>query len=766
MHPSRVSSPAPGRFVSVLGAALAAAFLLTAVPRPVAAQNVNDAFTPFAAAFDLRELASDGAGHLWIASGGGALRFDVATQGWTQFLKGLGTGPRGNDLVTVAVDALGRIWVGSATRGFTFYDPVTHRWDRDSEEWPDPHIRVIRTFGSGVYIGTQNGLSLKPTANRTDICNDSDPSCDVPSYGVNDYALLGDTLWVATQKGLGRFNGSFWDSAAALPPGSVGSASLSLAVHQGVLWEATAGDVRRLVGGAWETFPLTVNRLVETGGGLYAVADTQVWAWNGTDWAAFPVPLGAGTTIRDLCAVGGDLYFALSSGLGRMRLGQSQLDRFYPPGPGLVGVFSGITVDRSGVMWAGTSEMRIGVLSYDGAAWSLIEPSTGGLRSQWIFDVEADPVGAIWVAHCCCPVPADCPLQIADASGFRTLNILNALVVLPDAAGRMWVGTDRFGVLVLERNPDDGSWNQLFNLTSASTGGSLANDNITALAVTPDGTYIGHGSAGVDYWPNGGNLDSGRNGQGWIHIGEGGFGLLDTNVGAMVANGEDVWVGTSGGLHRFRKGVLLERCPTKDRRVSSDLARKVNAMVVDALGGLWVATDNGLLYLRRGSECTVDGADFAVFDESNSPLPHNRVRAAAVSPTDGSVWMGTASGLLRIDPALYTGSTPPPDRYVLYPNPLDLRPDARPARRTVIFGVDVGGVNVAPASPDAVFQPEVFDLAGQRVGTFTRRSSPGTGSWIWDGANTAGHFVVPGVYIVRARTSGGDVVVRKLGVLR
>jgi hypothetical protein len=88
-----------------------------------------------------------------------------------------------------------------------------------------------------VYIGTENGLSLKPTPNRTDICADSDPGCIVPSYTVNDYALVGDTLWVATQGGLGRFNGETWDSAGALPPGSIGQESSSLAVFQGTLWK-------------------------------------------------------------------------------------------------------------------------------------------------------------------------------------------------------------------------------------------------------------------------------------------------------------------------------------------------------------------------------------------------------------------------------------------------------------------------------------------------------------------------------------------------
>lgn len=418
-------------------------------------------------------------------------------------------------------------------------------------------------------------------------------------------------------------------------------------------------------------------------------------------------------------------------------------------------------------MWAGTSEGLIGILGFNGSVWSQIPSAQGGLISQWIFDVEADPTDALWVGHCCCPVPSDCPMQIKDDAGFQNFyNVLNARVLVPDGSSRMWVGTAADGVVVMERDANTGAWTPAFSLTPESTGGVMASAHVTALAVTSDGTYIGHVNDGIEYWPHNGNLNSGRNGQGWTHVGTGGFGLLDANVGAMTAVGSDVWVGTSGGLHRFRRGILLDRCPTRNRHDPGDQARRVTSMVPDALGGIWMGTDTGVLYLPRGGACDVDGGDFAVFNESNSPLPSNRVTAGALSPTDGAVWMGTATGLLRIDPSVYNGSAAP-DRYVIYPNPLDLRPEAGSAFRTVYFGVVIRGAKVASAVPvDAVSQPEIFDLAGKRVGSFARRTSPGSGGWAWTGTNTYGDFVAPGIYVVRTRTAGGEVVTRKVGVLR
>jgi ligand-binding sensor domain-containing protein len=741
--------------------ALAAGLLLVCVlGTPVAAQSPVGAVTPFVNASDLRDLAVDESRMIWIASNGGALRFDPAEETWTVFPKLLGTGPRGNDLVTVAVDALGRVWVGSATRGFTFYDPATGLWDRLSEEWPDPRIRVIRALGSGVYIGTQDGLSLKPTPLRTDICAEAIPSCIVPSYVVNDYALMGDTLWVATQDGLGRFNGETWDAAEALPAGSVGPAGpeyVSLAVFEGTLWAATELGVRRLVNGAWEGAGINADRLVVSGGELFAIAGKTLASWSGTEWVSLVIPNTEFNAIRDLEREENGFFLATDQGLVRTRVGEAN-QLFVPPGPALTEPYAGIAVDSQGIVWAGTQQGRIGLVRYDGVSWDLFDEGDG-LESRWIFALLSDPEDRIWVGHCCCSTPPDCRLEARVDDGFLNLGqVRNAWGLDYDSHGRIWAGTDQLGVSVLE-NQGGEVWDIALELTQASTGGALASNIIRTLVTTDDGTYFGHYSQGLDYWPHRGILSNGSNGSNWSHTGAQGFGLLDNNVGAIAEVGDDVWVGTAGGLHRFRDGALQSRCPTKILDRSGDQSRPVSAIVGDRRGGLWIGTDNGLLYLKRGAQCTGTGGEFALLDENNSALPSGAILSAAVSPVDGSIWVGTSAGIARIDPDRFVGANPPPDRYLLYPNPL--RPDE--STGLVNLGVEVDGTRVIAAPLADFSRPEVFDLTGRLVGEFDVFEGE---SWVWDGRNLNRDTVAPGLYLVRARRTSGEVLVLKLGVLR
>ena len=168
----------------------------------------------------------------------------------------------------------------------------------------------------------------------------------------------------------------------------------------------------------------------------------------------------------------------------------------------------------------------------------------------------------------------------------------------------------------------------------------------------------------------------------------------------------------------------------------------------------------------RREPATSAGDEFIPYTENNSALPSSQIFSGALDPVDGSVWFGTggtdqsSSGLVRIDPLTFVGREPPADRYVLYPNPLDLRPVS--GARRVTFGLLVAGQSVQPASDGAVSRPEVFDLSGARVGRFDVDLRDN--SWVWNGKNSSGHVAAPGIYLVRAQTPDGPVVLR-LGVV-
>ncbi len=761
--------PARPRFVFAL---LAAPLLGLGAPA-ASAQNVVDAFTPYVNAYDLRDLDHDGNGHLWAASmGGGAVRYDLAAGTWTQFPKLL-NGPRGNDLATLCIDGSGRVWTGSATRGYTFYDPATGRWDRLVDDWPDPHIRVIRCFGNGVYIGTQAGLTLKPSASRTDVCAPAAPGCIVPSYIVNDYALSGDTLWVATQAGLARFSGGTWDSAGTLPAGSVGSAVQSLALHRGVLFRAGAQGVQRLAGGAWVPTGLAADRLVAQGDTLFALRGSvrEFYRWDDGQeaWRAVALSRYPDGDLNDVVQLGGVFYFATSRGISTAREGDSTFGaQLLPPGPPVASPVGGMGADAQGTVWAGTQESAIGLMSFNGDVWSAYTPADG-LHEDWIFGVFPDRQGRVWVGHCCCGDNLNgCPIDLRLPSAIVPLpSVRNVYSLDEDSQGRIWTGTDGLGAYVLQ-DQGGNSWQPVLHLDQASTGARMASNFVRAVAVTPDGVYLGHLAAGLDYWPTQGNLAQGADGSNWIHLGAGASGLLDPNVTALTAVGSDVWLGTAGGgLHLLRGGVLQSRCPTRVSGQSGDQPRPVSAIVADRQGGIWIGTSGGVLYLPRGGTCDASGGEFTVFTTDNSALPDDQVTAGTLDPVDGAVWFGTRNGFLRIDPSVYTGGAPPAERYVLYPNPIDYTPGSPISLRRVHLGIQVREGVVNPVDRGAAGKPLVYDIAGQEVGEFEEdNTTGGNGSWSWDGKNTAGNVVAPGLYLVRARTGAKGTVVLRLGVVR
>jgi ligand-binding sensor domain-containing protein len=738
------------------------AVLVLAAAPSAPAQSLNESFTPFVSAHEMLDVVHDpDRGVLWIASSGGLLEFTLATETWTQHPKLLGTGPRGNDLTSVCLDDDATVWMGSATRGFTYHDPDTEYWDRFTEDWPDPRIRALRCLDGTIYVGTQEGMAIKPTPTRTDICNEVDAGCLIPSYIVNDFAELGDTLWVATQEGLGRRSGDTWDSAGSLPAGSTGQESRSLAVFGGELWEARDLPVRRLAGETWTATGLVATRLVVADGALHALAGNRVHRWDGAAWLDLDVPLDPGLVVNDLVRLDGAYLLATSSGLVRWAEGSGSVDTFLPPGPPLSEPVAGLAVDDEGIVWAGTQRGRIGIMATDGVTWSVIRPSDDGLEGTWIFRLLVDSGGRLWTGHCCCQgTGTDCGVEVLEGDVFRMPPPLvrNGWGLSEDPAGRIWVGQDQLGVSVL--TPTATGWQVTLTMTNATTGGALASNFVRAVVAASQGTYFGHLlDGGVDYWPHGGNLSSGANGTGWISI----PGLLDDNVGEMVRVGEDIWVGTASGLHRLRGAEVLDRCPTRLRDVPDDPVRRVNAIAADLQGGLWLGTDAGLLYLARGRSCDDDGGEFTLFTEDNSPLPHNAVLSAVVNPRDGSVWFGTDSGLLRVDPRAYSGTPPPPDRYLLYPNPLDFRVGSAQADREVFLGLEVAGLRVEPVPSDSVSRPEIFDITGRKVGDFDLFFGR---QWGWLGKNKNGDVVAPGVYLVRAKTSTGEVLQFRLGVLR
>ena len=725
-------------FFLVIGAAALTPYASAQVPQGAIEVHVNsDA---------MHEATVDALGNLWAATDGGALRFDPATETWTQFIRQSLGGPPGNDVSTVFAAPDSLVWVGSASRGVSFYNLHTDRWTF-FEEVPDFATRVVRAFDTGVYIGTEAGLSLRFQPNRTEICNDINPSCIVPSFVINDYAVLGDTLWVATQDGLGRFNGVTWDSLSSLPGGSIGSEVPSLAVFESRLW-SIAGNTRRLDNGQWVEVGGGGHRLRVTDDRLFRLDQESIFHYTGSEWIALIIPSMPPEVdrVNDIAVSGDNIFVVTNFGMMWSRDSGISWRHLRPPGPPVAGFHQAAAATPSGKVWFGNRE---GVMSYDGQDWDFIPKGTEGLDREWIFALSSHQE-EVAVGHCCCNDPPRCRVDVLDPGQITNLQAYDTWALDYDEFGLLYAGTSESGAIILEKN--GAAWNTVRTLTNASTNGNLSSDIVTAVAARSNRAVFGHESSGISVWSYSGDVSVGA-GRWQEHSVESGD-LLDDTVGAIEFHGvEDVWVGTSGGLHHFistESGLIFfERFPTRLSGVFDDLSRKIRDIAVDDFGTVWCATDRGILFLKRGSR------EFEILTSHNSDIPDDDVRSAVLA-SDGSVWFGMARGIAQVHPARLSGGQEEGARFVVYPNPAD------PAEHHFItLKLAVGGTQLADPELDRSRPPEVFDPAGRKVGEFKFSSV-----WEWNGRNSHGSLVAPGLYVVRGWTEAGEAFKVSLGILR
>jgi len=196
-----------------------------------------------------------------------------------------------------------------------------------------------------------------------------------------------------------------------------------------------------------------------------------------------------------------------------------------------------------------------------------------------------------------------------------------------------------------------------------------------------------------------------------------------------------VWVMTTRDVRRyysptiglantssFVDSFLLPAVPT-------DLA--VNPLAVAKDGTVYVGTTSGMR-VRHPDGSLED------FNTLNSPIPGNAVQAIRVDPVSGAVWIGTAAGLSRYDPA-YVPPPPPAIQtlaFNLYPNPSPL---------------SAIGIGLRLAGNATSYRGQVFDLTGRLLHSF---EGVGNGQPIWDGRDRNGSLVKPGIFFVHVEAGG------------
>ncbi|MCS7085958.1 MAG: hypothetical protein NZ534_07785, partial [Bacteroidia bacterium] len=197
----------------------------------------------------------------------------------------------------------------------------------------------------------------------------------------------------------------------------------------------------------------------------------------------------------------------------------------------------------------------------------------------------------------------------------------------------------------------------------------------------------------------------------------------------------DMWIGSTAGVTVYYAAATAlfsgndASCPVYNFRCLLE-AETVNDICIDGANRKWIATENSGVYLFDPDAVR----QIAHYTLHNSPLPSNRVTDIEIEPRTGEVFFATDAGLVSFRASATEGADSNDGLYV-YPNP-------------VLAGYD-GPICVYPSMAGSVVK--ILTPTGRLV-----RELPSEGGrTVWDGRDTSGRKIEPGVYVVLVSTDDG-----------
>ncbi|MCC6164317.1 MAG: response regulator [Acidobacteria bacterium] len=496
----------------------------------------------------------------------------------------------------------------------------------------------------------------------------------LPQNTVTDIAQDDDGyLWVATRKGLARFDGAQFTAVdgvgdadidnlrltAVLPTsdgavwvGTYGSGVLRVSKDavtrygsaegvadsvirdlsrdgEGRVWLSTARGARVFDGQRWQRPPLPddlldegVNTVMQTRDGRlwFATSAHGVVSVKGTDVRRYSVAQGLSHPTVTSVAEGPDGTVWLAGPKGVATIQRGTITTISAAEGLAVDRVMQVIVDTRGVVWMTTHGG--GLVRHDGAGFRTIRHSDG-LSTDYLISLMEDRDGALWVGTLAGGLNRVAPAvrELLDRrSGLPPFPVTT--VYQRRGSGTWWIGTYGGGLVRLR----DG---QLRVFTQAD---GLPSNAITSVA----------GGAGERVWvgTNGGGaflFDDGR------IVDRIGPDLVGDTLRTIERHGDVVWFG-GNGLFRYAGGTL-------QRIGLAEGLRSTEVRVIYALPDrVWVGTyGGGLQSIGRDGRVMSWGEREGLTNPLVTSLHHDEV---------GTLWIGTyGGGLFRLKHGRITGVT-------------------------------------------------------------------------------------------------------------
>ena len=418
----------------------------------------------------------------------------------------------------------------------------------------------------------------------------------LPDHKINTLlAGQGEELWVGTDKGVVRWNGSEV-TASGVPPALSGVQALSMIRDRGSnIWIGTAsGDLLRVNAHGVSALPSSGERARGAITALFEDRDGNLWV--GSARGLERVRDSAFTT------------YTRRQGLPSDSSGPIHLDSegrtWFAPSNG-------------GVYWLKGSQ--VGRVAQAGLSTDVIYSIAGAKRDVWL-GRQRDGL-----THLRESKGSSIATTYTEALGLAQ-NSVYALHESRD--GTVWAGTLSRGVSMLKHG----------RFATYTTADGLASNTISAIAEAADGTmWFGT--------PNG--VSALSNGRWQTYLMK--DGLPSNDVSCLVIDPAGVlWMGTANGLAFFNDGRVAR--PLNPPAV---LREPIVGIASDARGSLWIATSNHVVRVGRDRVLTggLTDADIREYGFPDGLISVEGVRRhRSVVSDSGRVWFSLARGLSMTNP--------------------------------------------------------------------------------------------------------------------
>jgi signal transduction histidine kinase/ligand-binding sensor domain-containing protein/CheY-like chemotaxis protein len=426
-------------------------------------------------------------------------------------------------------------------------------------------------------------------------------------------------LWIATRKGLARFDGAQFHSVGRIGGVDLGNLRLTsvLPDGNGALWVGTYGSgVLRVANGGVIRYGAAEGVPHDVVWDLSRDRDGRVWlassrgarVFEGGRWQAPPLPQDLATDgVNGVYhARNGRLWLATSRH-GLVAIAPDGAVRQYGPAEGVPSQVSSVAETPDGAIWGATTQGAIRLLDDQATRFGMAE----GLPVDRVLQVMVDRRGVVWMAT------HGGGLVRYDGGRFESVRRDEGLTsdyliaLAEDRDGALWVGTLSAGL----------------NRLAPAARERL--DTRAGLPPFPVTTVYQRGHS-EDWWIGtyGGGLVSLRRGVMRVYTTADG---LPSNAITTVAggSGDSVWVGTNGaGAFRFDNGRIVERVAPE---ITGASLRNIDA----SRGVVWFG-GNGLVRYENGQARRYGEAE---------GLRSPEVRMIYTAPD--RVWIGTYGGGLQ-----------------------------------------------------------------------------------------------------------------------